>query len=75
MHHFDGEVPLLRFHTRARDIFYFRNCDLDDKISLIPVSDAHLTEHVVHTKDLLFRSSDGEIIAFMSCLRADPRRS
>jgi probable biosynthetic protein (TIGR04098 family) len=63
------EIPLWQFRTTARDICYFSNCDLDDKIGLVPVSDVHVTENVVQTKDLLFRASDGDSIAFVSCLK------
>jgi len=65
IHDFLTFLNLSSFHTKKRDIFYFRNCDLDDKIVALPASESLRSSTRVERGDLLFRNSDNSCIAYV----------
>lgn len=57
------------FHTKSRDIYYFRNSELGDSIHRTAASDAVRADDRIEVNDILFRSSDGDSIAFVSSVK------
>jgi probable biosynthetic protein (TIGR04098 family) len=57
------------FHTKSRDIYYFRNSELSDKIHRVAVAEPLRAEERLELNDILFRASDGESIAFISTVK------
>ncbi|MDT5091104.1 MAG: hypothetical protein QOH60_467 [Mycobacterium sp.] len=56
-------------HTKLRDIYYFKNCDLTDAMYLEPVSRITTESGAVDGQYLLYRASDGACLAFMSTIK------
>ena len=57
------------FHTKLRDIYYFRNCELVDRVTLTRASEISANSDSIRREDMLFRASDSESIAYVSTLK------
>ena len=69
IHDFLSSRAMTDFHTKSRDVCYFRNCNLGDTISIASASDIVCTDNRLERADILFRASDGESIAYVSTLK------
>ena len=71
-----ADLLTLRIHPdevdvfmKQRDIYYFRNSELTDSVYLQPVERTRDAAGRVEGRNLLFRASDGECLAYMTTIK------